>query len=146
MVSGGFDPLHIGHVKLIESAAHYGEVWVALNSDEWLYRKKGFFFMGWEERCAILKAMKFVAQVVPVNDADGTVCDALRNIRPNIFANGGDRHHPNIAEASICRSHNIEQIFNVGGGKIQSSSSLVRAASECGTLPSRDPHEDPISS
>lgn len=125
LVSGGFDPLHIGHKRMIEDAAKFGRVWVALNSDEWLFRKKGYFFMPWEERAEILRGQRGVSNVVKVDDSDGTVCQALRMVRPDYFANGGDRVSPNKAEASICRSHNIEQLFGIGGDKVQSSSALM---------------------
>lgn len=98
---------------------------MALNSDEWLYRKKGYFFMAWGERATILRSLREVSQVVEVDDADGTVCKALIEVRPTFFANGGDRVSPNQAEDYVCRSHNIEQIFGIGGEKTQSSSSLV---------------------
>lgn len=112
-------------MRLINAASTYGRVYVALNSDEWLYQKKGYFFMPWGERAEVLRALRAVSQVIPVDDADGTVCAALRTLRPDYFANGGDRLSPSRSEESICRSHNIEQLFGVGGGKVQASSSLV---------------------
>lgn len=126
LVSGGFDPIHEGHIALIRGAATYGQVIVALNSDAWLMRKKKYtFHPTWAARCTILQEMKSVRGVMRVNDEDGTVCDALRALRPTYFANGGDRTAPNLAEARVCVELGIHQLFNVGGGKIQSSSALV---------------------
>ena len=130
MVSGGFDPLHVGHLDMIIGAAAYGRVVVALNSDAWLTRKKGHPFMEWEDRARILNHIREVSEVVPVDDADGTVCEALRRVRPDYFCNGGDRTIPHPAEEAVCRELGIAQAFNVGGGKIRSSSDLVRAAIE----------------
>lgn len=125
-VSGGFDPLHVGHTRLITSAKAYGGVVVILNSDEWLERKKGFIFMPWEQRREIIDALHAVHLVVGVNDEDGTVCSALELIRPDYFGNGGDRTSDNTPEAQLCHELGIEMVYNLGGGKIQSSSELVK--------------------
>ena len=125
LVSGGFDPIHVGHVRMIEGAARPGGVVVALNSDEWLMRKKGYVFMPWKERAEIILNLKNVLSVEPVDDSDETVCKALTRIRPDIFANGGDRKLENTPEIELCEKLNIELLWNVGGGKIQSSSDLV---------------------
>ena len=127
-VSGGFDPVHWGHVKMIAEASKYARVMVILNSDEWLMRKKGFVFMSFEERRDILKEIKGVTIVAAVDDSDGTVCDALRKIRPDYFANGGDRGKSNTPEQDVCEELGIAMMWNVGGGKIQSSSDLVNKA------------------
>lgn len=124
-VSGGFDPIHVGHVRMILEAAEVGKVIVILNSDAWLMRKKGYVFMPWEERAEIIKSIRGVHSVVEVNDDDGTVCKALEEWRPHYFANGGDRKEDNTPENDVCERLGIEQLFNVGGGKIQSSSWLV---------------------
>ena len=129
MISGGFDPLHIGHLNMIEAAAELGRVYVALNSDDWLLRKKGYRVMPWGERARILKALRLVTDVIPVNDDDGTVCQALYHLHPHVFANGGDRTTAEPREAAVCKSLGIRQVFNVGGGKIRSSSELVKVAS-----------------
>jgi D-beta-D-heptose 7-phosphate kinase/D-beta-D-heptose 1-phosphate adenosyltransferase len=124
-VSGGFDPLHIGHLRLIQEAAQYGNVIAIVNSDEWLMRKKGYIFMPFSERCEILAGIRGVVEAVAVNDIDGTVCEALQRIKPTYFANGGDRKNNNTPEMDVCEREGIALLWNIGGGKIQSSSTLV---------------------
>ena len=124
-VSGGFDPIHKGHVKMIREAAELGDVIVILNSDDWLKRKKGYNFMNFEERSYIARSIKGVIATSGVDDADGTVCEALRRIKPDMFANGGDRILSNTPEMDVCVELGIQMVWNVGGGKEQSSSSLV---------------------
>lgn len=125
MVSGGFDPLHIGHIDLIKLATAHGDVVVVLNSDDWLYRKKGYIFMPYRERGRILEAIRSVVAVIPVDDTDDTVCKALEGLKPDFYINGGDREKPHPMEKAVCERLSINQIF--GGGKIQSSSKLVEA-------------------
>jgi len=125
VVSGGFDPLHKGHVDLFEEASKLGELTVIVNSDKFLYHKKGYIFMPLEERIHIVHSIKYVAHVMEVIDTDDTVCETLRVIKPNIFCNGGDRNKKNIPEVELCKEMNIKMMFNVGGTKIQSSSELV---------------------
>jgi D-beta-D-heptose 7-phosphate kinase/D-beta-D-heptose 1-phosphate adenosyltransferase len=124
-VSGGFDPMHKGHVQMIREAAEYGNVIVILNSDEWLIRKKGYKFMSFEERAYIAGSIKGVTVVSNVDDSDGTVCQALRKLKPDYFANGGDRIQKNTPEMDVCEELGIKMLWNIGGGKIQSSSDLV---------------------
>jgi|TARA_R110000744_G_scaffold151452_2_gene264906 cytidyltransferase-like protein len=128
VVSGGFDPIHVGHVRMIREAAEYGLVVVVANSDDWLYRKKGYNFMGFVERKEILMAIKGVIDVIPVNDKDGTVCAAIRSLHPTYFANGGDRTSTNTPEKEVCEELGIKMLWNIGGQKIQSSSELVKAS------------------
>lgn len=130
MVSGGFDPIHVGHVRMILAASEYGDVIVVANSDEWLTRKKGYNFMPFGERKEIIESIRGVLKVVPVNDQDNTVCAALIEHEPDFFANGGDRKQDNTPEKIVCESLGIEMLWNVGGGKIQSSSDLVKHANE----------------
>lgn len=130
MVSGGFDPIHVGHVRMIRAAAAYGSVIVVANSDDWLYRKKGYNFMGFNERKEILMAIKGVIDVVPVDDKDGTVCEAIRTHKPTYFANGGDRTSENTPEKQVCEEIGVTMLWNVGGQKIQSSSVLVEKATD----------------
>jgi D-beta-D-heptose 7-phosphate kinase/D-beta-D-heptose 1-phosphate adenosyltransferase len=105
-------------------------VYVALNSDAWLVRKKGFCFMPWEERAAILRAMRFVSRVVSVDDDNGSVASAIFYVQPDYFANGGDRTEPNLYEAAACKRVGCKELFGIGGAKVQSSSALVRRAWE----------------
>lgn len=131
VVSGGFDPLHIGHVRLFQEARALGdELVVILNNDNWLMKKKGYVFMPQEERKEILEALEAVSRVIitnhPSDPQDMSVCEELRKLRPNIFANGGDRSKDNVPEVKVCAEMGCKMVFNVGkGGKVQSSSWLV---------------------
>ena len=126
MVSGGFDPVHVGHIRLILDASKFGDVIVVANSDQWLYRKKGFVFMTFDQRKEILDSIKGVVLVDSVNDTDGTVCEAIRRIKPDFFANGGDRKKTNTPEVDVCNQLGIELLWGVGGtSKTESSSDLV---------------------
>lgn len=127
-LSGGFDPLHSGHVRMIEDAAQYGNVMIYLNSDDWLMRKKGFVFMPFSERYEVLMAIKGVVVVLPAKDDDGTVCETLRVCKPAYFGNGGDRKTENTPELTVCLDLGIKPIFGLGGEKVQSSSDLVKNA------------------
>jgi D-beta-D-heptose 7-phosphate kinase/D-beta-D-heptose 1-phosphate adenosyltransferase len=127
-VSGGFDPMHIGHVRMIQNSAEIGDVLVIINSDDWLKRKKGYVFMPFEERAEILSAVKGVVSIVSVDDTDNTVCEALRTHAPDYFANGGDRKQKNTPEMTVCEELGIEMLWSMGGGKIQSSSWLVESS------------------
>ena len=125
-VSGGFDPLHPGHIDMIEAARSLGDsLIVLLNTDEFLIRKKGRAFMTWHQRARVVGSLRAVDMVVPVIDEDDTVCETLRQVRPTIFANGGDRFADNTPEVQICRDLGIEIEFRVGGGKVESSSQLL---------------------
>ena len=124
MVSGGFDPVHVGHIRMIRAAAKFGDVIVIANSDDWLYRKKGFNFMDFKSRYEILDSIKGVIIVDSVNDADGTVCDAIRRHKPTYFANGGDRSDSSkILEHDTALKCDIKLEYGVGGNHKESSSS-----------------------
>ena len=125
VVSGGFDPIHVGHIRMIQAAANYGEVTVVVNSDDWLMRKKGYVFMPFEERCEVLQALREVSETASVDDTDNTVCEALRRLNPTMFGNGGDRTDKNTPEQDVCEELGIHMVFGLGGGKAQSSSELV---------------------
>jgi GDPmannose 4,6-dehydratase len=135
-VSGGFDPLHVGHIRMFEEAKKLGDkLIVIVNNDNWLRKKKGFVFMPETERVEVIKACKAVDEVVLTahtpDDADTTVCRPLAKLRPHVFANGGDRGATNTPESDLCQSLGIEMAYNVGaGGKMQSSSWMIRDAAE----------------
>ena len=139
LVSGGFDPAHIGHIRMILEAATYGNVIVVANSDAWLMRKKGYIFMPWAERSELLAAVRGVTSVEAVDDTDGTVCEAIRRLNPTYFANGGDRKTDNTPEMDVCKELGVKLLWNVGGGKIQSSSDLVDASGMVANTESDDP-------
>lgn len=128
-VSGGFDPIHVGHIKHLKEAKKLGdELVVILNTDEFLQWKKGYFFMPFSERKKILESIKFVDRVVRCIDEDQTVAKTLEQLKPDIFAKGGDRTIENIpqAEKVVCSSLGIKLVLGVGGRKIKSSSWLIR--------------------
>jgi len=129
VVSGGFDPVHSGHIRLIKAARLLGDhLIVGINSDEWLARKKGRAFMPWTERLCVLNNLKQVDEVYTFDDEDGTAGHLLQQVRahyPNakiIFANGGDRTPDNIPEMSV---PGIEFAFGVGGADKANSSSWI---------------------
>jgi D-beta-D-heptose 7-phosphate kinase/D-beta-D-heptose 1-phosphate adenosyltransferase len=130
-VSGGFDPIHIGHVRMFQHARKLGdELVVILNNDNWLRQKKEHIFMSENERKEIIEALRGVDRVIITkhkpNDSDMSVCRELIKLKPDIFANGGDRKLDNIPEVPVCKSIGCKMVFNVGkGGKIQSSSWLL---------------------
>ena len=133
IVSGGFDPIHSGHIAYFKSAKMHGEkLIVALNSDAWLKKKKGKFFMPFNERKAIIESINYVDEVIDFKDDElGSCINALKkakNIYPNdelFFANGGDRVKGNTPEMSVCEKLDVTMLWGVGGGKIQSSSWLI---------------------
>ncbi len=141
-VSGGFDPVHIGHVRLLKAARALGdELVVIVNNDHWLRAKKGYVFTPEAERIELLEYFPFVDRVILTNHSatvtDRSVCNELESIHPHVFANGGDRVADNVPEHELCTRLGIEMVFNVGGEKIQSSSDLARAAHEALSLQSR---------
>ena len=126
MVSGGFDPVHIGHIRMILEASTHADVIVVANSDDWLFRKKGFVFMEFEERAEILASIKGVIKVSGVDDSDNTVCEAIQRLKPDYFANGGDRGKDNTPEQALCDKMGVEMLWGIGGeNKANSSSTLV---------------------
>ena len=131
LVSGGFDPVHVGHIRLFKKAAELGDKLIVLiNNDNWLQAKKGFNFMNELDRMEIISALECVDEVILTkhkrNCTDLSVCDALGELKPDVFANGGDRLETNIPEYELCKSLGIQLVFNVGGGKIRSSSELIK--------------------
>lgn len=135
IVTGGFDPIHSGHIKYIQSAKSLADRFgdkliVGVNSDEWLRKKKGKEFLPWEERAFIVGAIKGVDYVLRVDDSDGSckpLIIAMRQCYPDskiIFANGGDRTKTNIPEMDI-EDSNLEFVFGVGGENKANSSSVI---------------------
>jgi cytidyltransferase-like protein len=130
-VSGGFDPIHIGHIRMMQEAKKLGDkLIVILNNDNWLKTKKGYIFMNQKERKELIKSIRCVDEVVLTSHKEGandlSVCETLKKVKPHIFANGGDRKLGNIPEVPVCKEIGCKMIFNIGkGGKIQSSSWLL---------------------
>jgi len=130
IVSGGFDPIHSGHISYLKEAKSYGDrLIVALNSDAWLKKKKGKSFMPFLERKEVIENIKFVDQVVDFEDDDfGSAINAIEKIKleyPNekiLFANGGDRDKSNIPEMSV---NGVDFIFEIGGKNKKNSSSWI---------------------
>jgi len=131
-VSGYFNPVHRGHVSLFEAARALGDrLVVILNNDEQVKVKGSTPFMSEEERAMIIASLRAVDDVVISVDEDRTVCRTLEQVRPHIFANGGDRASTaDIPEAAVCDQFGIEMVFNVGEPKVQSSSWLIGTAAE----------------
>ena len=138
LVTGGFDPIHSGHIEYFKAARELGDhLTVGVNSDAWLERKKGKAFMSFAERSEILEAFQYVDEVMAFkDDAEGSAINLLTQVQqlyPNCtiaFANGGDRTNKNTPEQGFCNAYNIDMIWNIGGGKIQSSSELLEKANQ----------------
>ena len=131
LISGGFDPIHSGHIKLINDANKYGDVIVLLNSDEWLRNKKGKEFLSFDERKIIMKNIKGVIDVIEFDDSDKTCIDGIKKAKSlyknNIikFANGGDRNNETTPEKEFCDKNDIETLFGIGGNDKSNSSSWI---------------------
>ena len=130
--TGGFDPIHSGHIEAIKQAQQYGRVVIGLNSDEWLTRKKGKPFMSFTERKAVLDQFKNILTVIGFDDGDNSASDAIRQVRkmfPNnkvVFVNGGDRTAANIPEMNEFKDDPmVEFVFEVGGSDKKNSSSWI---------------------
>jgi D-beta-D-heptose 7-phosphate kinase/D-beta-D-heptose 1-phosphate adenosyltransferase len=121
IATGGFDPVHSGHINYLLEAKRLGDLLcVGVNSDAWLIRKKGKYFLPWNERAAIVGHLKPVDRVMDFDDFDGSAIDAIRQVR-------GDRTSENIPEMSI-QDPNLEFMFGVGGDYKQNSSSWILKA------------------
>ncbi|MBK26042.1 MAG: hypothetical protein CME70_18745 [Halobacteriovorax sp.] len=143
VTSGGFDPMHVGHLRCIQGTVelannpdeyptrHTGIVIIIVNGDGFLERKKGYAFMPHEERMEIIAGIEGVDYVVGWDDGSQTVTGAIDIIRPNYFTKGGDRvNAETVPEFRLCSDIGCKVIFNVGGGKIQSSSMLVETSQQ----------------
>lgn len=131
LVTGGFDPVHSGHIAYFKAAKTLGHrLIVGLNSDEWLERKKGRAFMPWNERLCIINNLAMVDEVYTFDDSDGSARHFIQQVRAHypdaklIFANGGDRTRDNIPEMDV-KDHNLEFVFSVGGEDKKNSSSWI---------------------
>ena len=129
LVTGGFDPLHSGHLAYLKAAKKLGDkLFVGINSDDWLCRKKGKNFLPEQERHEILSSIRYVDGCILFNDQDDTAIEAIKNIRmlfpfaQIIFANGGDRTSDNIPEMIF---EDVEFVFGVGGEDKKNSSSWI---------------------
>ena len=132
IVSGGFDPIHEGHINMIlEAASRSDGVIVLANSDDWLCRKKGKNFQNILTRTTILAALKGVIDVLEFDDSDNSASDGIRKARAKypdahlVFANGGDRGKDNIPECPVCAECNVDLAFSVGGDNKANSSSWI---------------------
>lgn len=125
-VSGYFDPLHVGHIELFKLARELGDKLVVIvNNNEQTEMKKGKYFMPAEERKKVLEELRCVDEVFVSVDKDRSVCESLRAVNPDIFANGGDRFNYEVPEAKVCEELGIEIVDGLGN-KIQSSSDLIK--------------------
>lgn len=139
LVTGGFDPIHAGHLAMFKEAKKLGdELWVGVNSDEWLVRKKGFRYMSWEDRSEVISMMSIVDKVIPFNDDDNSSNDAISITKTLcdgnvVFANGGDRTRETTEEYGNPNHDDVEFAFHVGGDdKKNSSSDIVKVKRDWG--------------
>ena len=124
-VSGYFDPIHIGHLEYLRMAKELGDSLVVIVNNNYQCKlKKGKHFMDENDRVEIVKALRFVDEVFLSVDKDRTVCKSLEEIKPDIFANGGDRATIEVPETPVCKKFNIKMVDGLGD-KIRSSSSLT---------------------
>lgn len=134
VTSGGFDPIHQGHIEYLELASKLGDIHICImNSDDFLIKKKGYCLLNEKNRLSVLSGLSCIDTVVRSVDTDNTVNETLsvlRKLYPEylynmIFAKGGDRNSKEIPEASICKELGIDIVDELGA-KIESSSKLVR--------------------
>lgn len=124
-VSGYFDPIHVGHLEYLRMAKELGDSLVVIVNNNYQCKlKKGKHFMDENDRVEIVKALRFVDEVFLSVDKDRTVCKSLEEIKPDIFANGGDRATSEVPETPVCKKFNIKMVDGLGE-KIRSSSSLT---------------------
>ena len=124
-VSGYFDPIHVGHLDYLRMAKELGDSLVVIVNNNYQCKlKKGKHFMDENDRVEIVKALRFVDEVFLSVDKDRTVCKSLEEIKPDVFANGGDRATSEVPETPVCKKFNIKMVDGLGE-KIRSSSSLT---------------------
>ena len=124
-VSGYFDPIHVGHLEYLRMAKELGDSLVVIVNNNYQCKlKKGKHFMDENDRVEIVKALRFVDEVFLSVDKDRTVCKSLEEIKPDVFANGGDRATSEVPETPVCKKFNIKMVDGLGD-KIRSSSSLT---------------------
>ena len=124
-VSGYFDPIHVGHLEYLRMAKELGDSLVVIVNNNYQCKlKKGKHFMDENDRVEIVKALRFVDEVFLSVDKDRTVCKSLEEIKPDVFANGGDRASSQVPETPVCKKFNIKMVDGLGD-KIRSSSSLT---------------------
>tara|TARA_B100000282_G_C31693335_1_gene472604 strand:- start:721 stop:1143 length:423 start_codon:yes stop_codon:yes gene_type:complete len=124
-VSGYFDPIHVGHLEYLRMAKELGDSLVVIVNNNYQCKlKKGRHFMDENDRVEIVKALRFVDEVFLSVDKDRTVCKSLEEIKPDVFANGGDRATSEVPETPVCKKFNIKMVDGLGD-KIRSSSSLT---------------------
>lgn len=129
-VSGYFNPIHIGHLELLDRAKSLGDkLYVIVNSDKQSILKKGTTFMPENERLQIIRSLRCVDAAIIACDDDRTVCKTLSILRPNVFANGGDvTEDSSCPEEAVCKEFGIEMVYGLGY-KVQSSSCLINKSS-----------------
>jgi cytidyltransferase-like protein len=135
VLSGGFDPLHVGHIRLIQHARDMAAlVVVGVNSDEWLTRNKGRVYMKFEERREIVASIRGVTSAVGFEDGDDTAVNLIKMVHTMspgakiAFGNGGDRNALNVPEVEICNDLGVDLVWGLGGDHMQSNSDLVHRA------------------
>ena len=131
LISGGFDPIHSGHIKLIQESSKHGNIIILLNSDSWLERKKGKPFLPFIERQIIMNALKNIFDVISFDDSDDTCIKGIQKVinkyknNKIIFANGGDRNKDTTPEKIFCEKNDIPTLWGMGGDNKSNSSSWI---------------------
>lgn len=135
VLSGGFDPLHVGHIRMIQHARDMAAlVVVGVNSDDWLTRNRGRVGTNFEERCELVASIRGVTSAVGFDDDDDTAVSLLKmvcRLSPGAriaFGNGGDRTSTNVPEVEICRELGVDLVWGVGGDRVESSSGVIESS------------------
>ena len=135
VLSGGFDPLHVGHIRLLQHARDMASlVVVGINSDDWLRRKRADIQTSFEDRCQIVASIRGVTSAVGFDDTDDTAVALIKmvsRLSPGAkiaFGNGGDRTSTNVPEVDICNELDVDLVWGVGGDRVESSSGVIENA------------------